>query len=119
MEIVYISNPYSRVCAPNIYKNVTLKVFDLTSWKNKTKQIKWHESCKCECRLDQIICNNKQKWNKDKCRCECLVHKKCGNNFVWNPSNCKCQCKRKVAHSLVEECEDEIIQNKAVSIKKK
>ena len=28
--------------------------------ENKTKQIKWLESCKCECRLDPIICNKKQ-----------------------------------------------------------
>ena len=35
-----ISNPYSRVCVPNIVKNITAKVFDLMSWKNKTKQIK-------------------------------------------------------------------------------
>ena len=45
------------------------------SWKNKTKQIKWHENCKCVCRLGKIICNNKQKWNNDRCRCECLVNK--------------------------------------------
>ena len=38
---------------------------------NETRQIKRHESCKCICRLDKIICNNKQRWNKDKCRCEC------------------------------------------------
>ena len=38
---------------------------------NETKNIKWHETCKCECRLDAIVCNNKQRWNKDKCRCEC------------------------------------------------
>ena len=56
-----ISNPYSRVCVPNVIKNITAKVFDLMSWKNKTKQIKLHESCKCECRLNPIICNNKQK----------------------------------------------------------
>ena len=61
-----INNPYSRVCVPNVVKNITLKVFDLMSWKNQTKQIKWHESCKCRCRLDPIICFNKQKWNKDK-----------------------------------------------------
>ena len=30
-----ISNPYSRVCIPNIIKNVTLKVFDLISSKIK------------------------------------------------------------------------------------
>ena len=39
-----ISNPYSIVCVPNVVKNITAKVFDLMSWKNKTKQIKWHES---------------------------------------------------------------------------
>ena len=38
---------------------------------NETRSIKWHETCKCICRLNEIICNNKQRWNKDKCRCEC------------------------------------------------
>ena len=38
---------------------------------NETRHTKWHESCKCICRLDKIICNNKQQWNEDKCRCEC------------------------------------------------
>ena len=70
-----ISNPYARVCIPDIIKSCTVKIFDLMSLKNKTKQIKWHESCKCVCRLDPIICNNKQKWNKDKCKCKCLINK--------------------------------------------
>ena len=35
-----ITNPYARVCVPNIIKNITLKIFDLMSWKNKTKQLK-------------------------------------------------------------------------------
>ena len=112
-----ISNPYSRMCVPNIIKNITAKVFDLMSWKNKTKPIKWHESCTCVCRLDPVICNNKQKWNKDKCRCECLVDRKCDNKFVWNPSNCKCGNKKKAAHLLTEECE-EIIDNKIMPIEK-
>ena len=33
-----ISNLYSRVCIPDIIKNVTVKVFDLMSLKNKVKQ---------------------------------------------------------------------------------
>ena len=37
---------------------------------NETRFIEWHEKCKCECRLDAIICNNKQGWNKNKCRYE-------------------------------------------------
>ena len=96
-----ISNPYSRVCIPDIVKNVNLKIFDLMSLKSKTKQIIFHESCKCVCRLDGIICNNKQKWNKDKCRCECLISKKCGNKF-WNPSSCKCEYRKKTAHLLTQ-----------------
>ena len=61
-----ITNPYARVCVPNIIKNFTLKIFDLLSWQSKIKQIKWYKSFKCVCRLDPIICNNKQRWNKDK-----------------------------------------------------
>ena len=38
---------------------------------NKTRHIKWYETCKCKCRLDASVCNNKQRWNDDKCRCEC------------------------------------------------
>ena len=38
---------------------------------NVAKNIKSHETRKCECRLDAIVCNDKQRWNKDKCRCEC------------------------------------------------
>ena len=37
----------------------------------ETRHIKWYETCKCMCRLDAIVCNNKQRWNEDKCRCEC------------------------------------------------
>ena len=69
------------------------------------------------CRLYPIICNNKQKSNKEKCRCECLVDKKCDNNFVWNPSNRKCEYKKKEGHLLTKECE-EIIDNKIVQIEK-
>ena len=58
-----ITNPYSRVCVPDITKNVTLKIFDLMTLTNKTKQIIIHESCKCICRLDPIVCSNKQTWN--------------------------------------------------------
>ena len=38
---------------------------------NETRHIKWHEMCKCKCRLDSSACNNKQRWNDDKCLCKC------------------------------------------------
>ena len=111
-----ISDTYASLCAPYVAKNINLKVFNSVSWSNGTKQINWHKSCMCECRLNSIICNNKQKWNKDKFRCECLINKKCGNKF-WNTNSCKCEYRKKEAHLLTEECE-EIIDNKTVSIEK-
>ena len=92
-----ISDPYSKVYVPDVGKNISVKMLNLILWKIQTKKIKWHESCKCECRLDPIICNNKQKWDKDKCRCECkkLVHEKCDENVMWNPSSCHCEYKKK------------------------
>ena len=62
---------------------------------NKTKWIKWHKTCKCIFRLNEIICNNKQRWNKDKSRCEYkeLIDKEvCDKGFIWNPSNCEREC---------------------------
>ena len=55
---------------------------------NETRLIKWHELCRCKCRLDATVCNNKQRWNNDKFRCEFkeLIDK----DVSWNPSNCEC-----------------------------
>ena len=89
-----IRDPYSKVCIPNIIKNVTVNIFDLMTLTNTAKQEKFHESCKCVCRLDPIVCNQKQKWDKSNRRCECLVNKKCDNDFVWNVSNCDCEYKK-------------------------
>ena len=104
------------MCVPDFVKSTNLKVFNLVSWSNQTKQIKWHETCKCECRLNSIICNNKQKWNKYKYRSACLINKKYGNKF-WNPNSCKYEYRKKAAQLLTEEC-DETIDNKTVSVEK-
>ena len=46
-----------------------IKVFNPMSRTNETKHIEWHKTCKYKCRLDASVCNNKQRWNEDKCRC--------------------------------------------------
>ena len=59
------------------------------------RDIKWHETCKGDCRLDASVCNNKQRWNNDKCRCERqeLIDKgMCDKGYIWNSSNCECEC---------------------------
>ena len=74
---------------------IIVKVFNLMSGSNQTRHIEWHETCKCKCKLDASICNNKQRWNNEKYRCECkeLIYKgRCDKGFIWNLSNCECEC---------------------------
>ena len=85
-----INDPYAKICVPDVVKDLNVKVFNLISRTNETRHIKWNVTCIC--RLDAIVCNNKQRWNNDKCRCECkeLIDKViCDKDFIWNPSNCK------------------------------
>ena len=52
---------------------------------NETKYIKFHKACKCKCELNASVCNNKQRWNEDKCRGECkeLIDKvSCDKGFM-------------------------------------
>ena len=61
----------------------------------QTNEIKWHETCKCKCRLHARVCNNKQRWNGDKCWCKCkeLIDKGvCNIGYIRYPSNCECEC---------------------------
>ena len=44
-----------------VAKNVNVKVFNLMSRTNETRHIKWHETSKCKCRLDESVCNNKKR----------------------------------------------------------
>ena len=131
-----INDPYTKICVPDVVKDLNVKVFNIMSRTNETKHIKWHETCKCECRLDAIVCNNKQRWNKNKCRCECkeLIDKGvCDKGYAWNPSNCECECnkscdfseyldyknckcKKRLANKLVEECNETIDEVKLTKI---
>ena len=98
------------------------------------QDIKWHETCKCICRLDASVCNNEQQQNNDKCRCECkeLIDKSiCDKGFISDPSNCECECgkscfvgeyldyenvkcRKKLVDELVEECNEEIDGNEMI-----
>ena len=98
------------------------------SRSNETRFIEWHETCKCKYRLEAKVCNDKQCWNKGKCRCESkeLNSKgRCEKGFIWNPSICecdcdkscdigqyldykKCKCRKELISKLVEECSENI-----------
>ena len=105
------------------------------SFSNQTKHIEWHETCKCKCRLDASVRDDKKRWNEDKCACEYkeeLIDKGiCNKGFIWNPSNCNCECdkscdvgeyldyknckcRRKIVGSLGGECSKNIDENEMI-----
>ena len=114
-------NPYFKFCLPDSIKNISVKSFDLISNKNVLKNISFHQSCKCGCLLDKKVCNNLQKWNKDKFRCECLKIKDCDIVYSWNVNNCRCEMKKLTALTEserfleTEECDVETDEIKNVS----
>ena len=56
-----INDPSARIYVPDIVRNLNVKVFNVMARANETRHIKWHETGKCQCRLDPIVCNNKQR----------------------------------------------------------
>ena len=108
--------------------NLKQELMNLISKTNKTLYVSWHETCTWKCRLDV------QRWNSDKCRCECkeLLDKgKCDDRLIWNPSTCECdcdksyevgeyldyvscKCRKKLIDSLVEKCNENIDGNEII-----
>ena len=71
VAVVIILMIHMQKYVSNVIKDLNVKVFNVMSRINETRPIKWHEMCKCKCRLDASVCNSKQSWNNEKCRCEC------------------------------------------------
>ena len=123
-----INTPYANICVPGVVKILDVKVFNLMSRPNESRHIEWHETWKCKCRLDTTTGHNKQRWNNNKCRCECkeLIDKGiCDKRLIQNPSNCECECdkscdvgeyldyenckcRKKIVDGLIEECSENI-----------
>ena len=136
-----INDPYAKLCVPDTAKNINVKVFNLMSKTTEKRHIEWHKTCKCKCRLDASVCNNKQIWNEDNCKCEYkeLIEKETRDKgFIWNPSNCQreydklcdvgeylgyknCKCRNKITDKLLEECGEfidgnEMLYNETLNI---
>ena len=129
-----INDPYAEICVSDAVKDLNVKVFDLMLRTNETRHIKWHETCKYKCRLDASVCNNKQRWNDDKCRCKCeelIDNGICDKGYAWNPNNCEydkscdfgeyldyenCKSKKRLVDKLVEECGENVDEAKLAEI---
>ena len=93
---ITLDDPMGKLCVTNIVKRVNMKVYNFLMKLNETRNVLWHESCKCVCRLNSLVCNRKQIWNSDTCRCDCNEDfagiKTCNKGYMWNPSICACEC---------------------------
>ena len=90
-----INDPMAKLCVPDIIKDMNIKVFNMLARINETRKITWHETCKCICRFTKVVCNDKQEWDQNKCKCECkedLIDKlNCNKGYMSNPSTCTCE----------------------------
>ena len=91
-----MNNPMAKLCVPGIVKRLHMQVYNFLMMLNETRRALWHESCKCVCKLNSSVCNNKHMWNSDICKYECnedfasIIN--CAKGYMWNPSTCECRC---------------------------
>ena len=55
-----LDNPMAKLCVPNIIERINMKVYNFLMRSNENRNVLWHESCKCVCKLNSSVCNSKQ-----------------------------------------------------------
>ena len=74
-----------------IKQDLKLSVFNMITGITESKTLTKNMSCKCKCKLNVTKCNSDQRWNNDKCRCECRKTHVCAKYYVWSPATCNCE----------------------------
>ena len=111
-----LDNLMAKLCVPGIVKRVNMQVYNFLMRLNEARNVLWHESCKCVCKLNSSICNNKQIWKSDTCTCDCnedfagmiscakgcQCDKWCKPGLYLDHKNCV--CKNKLVGRLISEC---------------
>ena len=92
-----------KMCVPDVLKNLNVRVLNLISRTNETRHIKWHETCKCNCRLDTSAIISK---GGMKIQCEA------GEYLDYE----NCKCRKRLLNKLVEECTKNVEGVKLVGI---
>ena len=52
-----LDNPMSKIYVPKIIKGVNMQVYNFLMRLNETRNVLWHESCKCVCKLNSSVWN--------------------------------------------------------------
>ena len=88
----FISNARLKHCIKNtstLIKYINLRTGIIETIYNYT-------SCHLKCIRNKSVCNQYQKWNDFKCKCDCKYTKVnaqlCCSPEVWNDNDCNCAC---------------------------
>ncbi|XP_053667998.1 uncharacterized protein LOC128718394 [Anopheles marshallii] len=99
-------NTNQLVCEPVANRTIIYKVNILEYRSGKRDKfshlelvpVEEHVRCKCQCRVKEWHCTEKQVYNPNNCRCEC-TNKEDRNRCLqdrqikqWNPNTCTCDC---------------------------
>ena len=86
-----LNSPFDRICVPIKTEDVNVCVFNMITRKNESKTIAKHFLCEWKFKFDGRKCKSNQKWNNDKCQCQCKYQKKrrCKKRLV--PAACACE----------------------------
>ena len=83
-----LNNLPNNVCVPNKTEDLNLSMFNMITGINESKTFTKHISRECEYKFDGRKCNPNQKWNNDKCRCECEKYHISEKYYFWNSATC-------------------------------
>ena len=54
-----LEDPMAKLCVPNVIKRVNMQVYNFLIRLNETRNVLWHESCKCNVIVCQYVIANK------------------------------------------------------------
>ncbi|XP_053678881.1 vascular endothelial growth factor A isoform X2 [Anopheles nili] len=99
-------NTNQLVCEAVVNRTILFKVTILEYRSGKKDRfshlelvpVEEHVRCKCQCRVKESHCTERQIYNPNNCRCEC-TNKEDRNQCLqerllkqWNPNTCSCDC---------------------------
>ena len=100
----------NKVYVPNKREDLNLSVLNMITGIKKMKTLTTkHISCERRCKFDARKYNSNQKWNNDKCWCECKKRHIWVKDYIWNPATCNCEIAKYLANiidDLVITCDE-------------
>ena len=91
----------NKVCVPNKTEDLNLSVLIMITGIKKPETLTTkHISCERRCKFDARKYNSNQKWNNDKCWCECKKRHICVKDYIWNPATCNCEIAKYLANII-------------------